>query len=174
MVYAPFSSEMDRIITLGNLRKNPTELPEKFKKRAGSLYDEMKQLIISLLQENYKKRPSSKELFQKYQDSLYQEMIIKDVREYKKIINFLFSKKNMFDFDNLEVDFEDFEKASQVSMGTNGISSRYVNMASLDHGVFKNESTIYGFIQQKMRACFTIHEAMKVDVDPIIASNDTR
>ena len=41
-------------------------------------------------------RPSSKELFNYFQDQLYQDMIISNSAEYNKIMSFLFSDKNVF------------------------------------------------------------------------------
>lgn len=41
-------------------------------------------------------RPTSRELFNYFQDQLYQNMIISNSAEYNKIMNFLFSDKNVF------------------------------------------------------------------------------
>jgi hypothetical protein len=68
----------------------------------------MKSLILSLVESNPQQRPEAKKLFTKFQDQLYQDMIISNTDEYKKIISFLFSEKNKFP-SNAEFAFEQKE-----------------------------------------------------------------
>lgn len=53
-------------------------------------------MILDLLDHDPAKRPSSKKLFMKFQDKLYQNMIISNDVEYGKVVNFLFSDQNVF------------------------------------------------------------------------------
>lgn len=170
MLYAPFSSEMERIVKISKLRENPPQLPKDFHEKIGPNSKEFTKLILSLLQEDPRKRPSSKELFEKYQDSLYQDMIVKDVREYKKIIKFLFSKNNMFDFENLDNNhnFENLPGAvgNRISFDCSRNFEMNLEMA--------NRSKIRDFILQKMHVCFKIHTAFRLNLEGIIPGNDIR
>ena len=58
--------------------------------------EQYRELILKLLDEDPSQRPRADKLFSRYQDELYQNMIISNSEEYKKIISFLFSDKNMF------------------------------------------------------------------------------
>lgn len=71
MVYAPFSSETHRIITLSNLRKLHPEYPMDLDAKVPEGYEEFIQLVRNLVQHDPQKRKSSKSLFEKYQDELY-------------------------------------------------------------------------------------------------------
>jgi len=95
MVYSPFKSEMERIVSLSTLR-NKKEFPKDFDQRCGGVGSKARKFILELLSEDSTKRPNSRDLFKIHQDSLYQDMIISDVEEYKKILSFLFSSRNMF------------------------------------------------------------------------------
>jgi hypothetical protein len=53
-------------------------------------------MILKLMDNDPNVRPTSKELFNYFQDQLYQNMIISNSAEYNKIMNFLFSDKNVF------------------------------------------------------------------------------
>lgn len=51
---------------------------------------------MKLMDKDPANRPSSRKLFSYFQDQLYQNMIISNGTEYNKIMNFLFSDKNVF------------------------------------------------------------------------------
>lgn len=95
MACSPFGTVMERKIKIMDLREN-LNFPIDFEKKSGRLTKDLKKVITQLLSDEPENRPSSKDLFQKYHDSLYQDMIISNVNEYKKIIKFVFSEKNMF------------------------------------------------------------------------------
>jgi serine/threonine protein kinase len=107
MIYAPFSSETHRIMTLANLRQPSCKLPDDIIEKLPNDYEEFLELVKNLVLHDPKKRRSSKSLFEKYQDRLYQEMVVGDVREYKKILGFLFSSRNMFDWGVLDINIYD-------------------------------------------------------------------
>lgn len=154
---------------IAKLRENPPQLPKDFSEKAGVYYKELKKLILSLVHHEPRKRPTSTELFDKYQDSLYQEMIVKDVREYKKIIKFLFSKNNMFDFENVN----ERELIPMSVMSSKKSSFDFTNNLDLSESL-NNRSVISDFILNKMKVCFESHNTFKVNVDGIIPSNDIR
>lgn len=56
----------------------------------------MREVLLKLVHPDPLQRPSSKELLTQFQDTLYQDMIISNISEYQKILNFVFSDKNLF------------------------------------------------------------------------------
>lgn len=95
LVYSPFKTDMERIIAISNLRKN-VELPQDFDERVGTVAKKARKMILGLTSHKPSDRPSSHDLFKKSHDALYQDLIISNVVEYKKILGFMFSQKNMF------------------------------------------------------------------------------
>ena len=95
MVYSPFRSEMERIVSITKLRNNH-EVPSDFEKRCPGNYKKAIKTILEMCADDPSLRPSSKSLFKMNQDLLYQDMIVSNVEEYKKILNFMFSSRNMF------------------------------------------------------------------------------
>lgn len=56
----------------------------------------MREVLLKLVDPDPQRRPSSKELLTRFQDQLYQDMIISNISEYQKVLSFVFSDKNLF------------------------------------------------------------------------------
>ena len=102
MLYAPFSSDTHRIMTLANIRKQEILIPSDFDTKVNAGFAEFKDLVKNLLNHDPSKRKGSRELFQNFHDRIYQEMVVGDITEYKKIIGYLFSQRNIYDWTILD------------------------------------------------------------------------
>lgn len=92
LIFPPFRTEMERIKIITDFQ-NHRKVPEFAK---GISKDDLFLKMELLLSNDPNKRPSSRELFASFQQSLYQEFIISDVNEYHKIVSSIFQNREKF------------------------------------------------------------------------------
>ena len=94
LITPKFSTEMERIkLIRGFIDKKEKILPNEILEFKN---DEVVELMMLLLQDDPSDRPSSIDLYNKFQDSLYAQLIISNLGEYKKMIDYVFSNKSKF------------------------------------------------------------------------------
>lgn len=94
LITPKFNTQMERIKSIRGFIDNKLKnLPENIKEFKN---EEIIELMMLLLKEDPSDRPSSIDLYDKFQDSLYAQLIISDLGEYKKMIDYVFSNKNKF------------------------------------------------------------------------------
>ena len=92
MLMPQFNTEMERVRIIKGFT-NDQLIPDYFK---DYLNDDLVVLMRQLINKDPSNRPSAKDVYLKFQDSLYHQLIISDINEYKKIINYVFTNKNKF------------------------------------------------------------------------------
>lgn len=92
MLMPAFKTDTDWIRTIKSLTIDDV-IPNYLK---DSLRDDLVVIMISLINKDPEKRPPSRDLYLKFQDSLYHQLIISDLNEYKKIINYVYTNKTKF------------------------------------------------------------------------------
>jgi hypothetical protein len=125
-----------------------------------------------LLQHNPKARKSSKNLFEKYQDKLYQEMVVGDVREYKKILGFLFSSRNMYDWGVLDINIyeRDLKLCSDSAKNLSDIGGEF----NLTVKEIHKHARVRDYLYKKLFLCFENHNAYEVKLNPLVNCSDKR
>lgn len=92
LLMCKFETEAERIRTLEALLNNH-KLPPFLESRKNN---DLVKIMLKLIETNPEKRLSSTDLYLTFQDSLYQEHIISNIAEYRKIIDYVFNKRGNF------------------------------------------------------------------------------
>jgi serine/threonine protein kinase len=141
-----FTTDSERIRTLEALLIHH-KLPPFLDSRKNN---ELVKIMLKLIENNPEKRLSSSDLYMTFQDSLYQEHIISNISEYRKIIDYVFNKRG------------NFIKAKDHQVQTSYEQKIVANAANI------NEAYLEFLIQSSFKKYFVD----KVETTPLVAFED--
>lgn len=155
-----FKTQMQKIKMQENLTVNskfPDDFGTNFKDKL--LLTEYQDLVLQLVNKDPKKRPFADKLFAKYRDDMLHQTFINDVHEYKKLIAFQFSKKNIFpsNYDNLY----SFSKIIDKSLKLNQIEGKSEHMIQNSTTNYFNCSKQLLAMKDTFMSIFKCHNAIQ-------------